>query len=249
MKRLFLAVCAALMSVGVFAQEDIRWEGEFGMNVAKLTGPANSRVGYHLGARAKMGLPALNENVYANAGAFLSLKGASLGKKAKVSMNVLEIPIHGGYQYGINDKISVFGEFGPYFSIGLFGKDKTGGMDSDEDDNWGDYEDEGDIDWGDINWDDIDWGDLGYAMSPKSKASDWDELKDYIKDEMYAESSKTYDGYKRFDFGLGFRFGVEVEQKYTLALGYDLGVINAVKDGWGMKTKNRNFRIAIGYKF
>lgn len=215
MKKLFLMLCVALVSVGAFAQSNLSWEGQVGMNVAKLTGGYDSRIGYHIGARAKMELPTLATGLYANAGAFLTLKGASfdMGElgNAKTNMNYLEIPIHVGYQYAINDDFSVFGEFGPYFAIGLFGKTK--GEEMDYNDNW-----------------------------------------ELVSNSV---SYNTFDEFKRFDFGLGLRFGVEFKQKYTLSIGYDFGLVNGWKEPEAGdeeidltgKVKNRNLTIGLGYKF
>lgn len=215
MKKLFLILCVALVSVSTFAQSNLSWEGQVGMNVAKLTSGYDSKIGYHIGARAKMELPTLATGLYANAGAFLTLKGASfdMGElgNGKTNMNYLEIPVHVGYQYAINDDFSIFGEFGPYFAIGLFGKTK-----------------------GEV----MDFNDLGEQISN-------------------SDSYNTFDEFKRFDFGLGLRFGIELKQKYTLSIGYDFGFINGWKepdidddaiDITG-NVKNRNLTIGVGYKF
>mgnify|MGYP002602458520 FL=1 len=137
MKKLVFTMYCIFMSVSVFAQNNITWEGQIGLNVAKLT-HYESLIGYNLGVRAKMELPV--ENLYVNMGALLSRKGASfdLGEagNTKIKANYLDIPVHVGYQYVVNNDFSVFGEFGPYFAIGLFGKSK--GME-------GDINDEGDV--------------------------------------------------------------------------------------------------------
>lgn len=215
MKKLFLVLCVALIGMGsAFAQSNLSWEGQIGMNVAKQSG-YDSRIGYHLGARAKLELPSLTNGLYANAGAFLTLKGTSfdMGElgSTKTNLNYLEIPIHLGYQYAINDNFSVFGEFGPYFAIGLFGKTKV-------------------------------------------NESDWDDNYNLVSTSY---SYNTFDEFKRFDFGLGFRFGVEFKQKYTLSIGYDFGLVNVWKEADPSdeevdltgKIKNKNLTIGVGYKF
>ena len=55
-------------------------------------------------------------------------KGGKIGNDefgVTSSANYIEIPIHAGFQYDINDKFRVFGEFGPYFAIGLFGNTES----------------------------------------------------------------------------------------------------------------------------
>ena len=67
--------------------------------------------------------------------ALLSLKGAQInGNDASLKFNpyYLEIPIHMGYKYAINDNFAIFGNFGPYFAVGLFGKMKATGYLIDE---------------------------------------------------------------------------------------------------------------------
>ncbi len=67
--------------------------------------------------------------------ALLSLKGTQInGNDASLKFNpyYLEIPIHMGYKYAINDNFAIFGNFGPYFAVGLFGKMKATGYLIDE---------------------------------------------------------------------------------------------------------------------
>ena len=131
------------MFAGASAQEsakNIRWAATFGMNVAKFSSSVmNSKVGFHLGARAEMDLPKLSDRFYLSGAVLLSLKGAKIegGELMDVKYNpwYLEIPIHLGYKYEINEKFSVFGKFGPYFAFGLFGKAKAKTLDWD-DDSW-----------------------------------------------------------------------------------------------------------------
>lgn len=124
MKKL-LFILAASAAIGASAQSNIQWEGVAGLNVSNLGG-LGSKPGFHVGAKAEMGIPSIADGVYANAGALLSLEGCKqdMGElgKSKTKANFLDIPIHLGYKYAINDKVSVFGEVGPYFAIGLFGK-------------------------------------------------------------------------------------------------------------------------------
>ncbi len=54
------------------------------------------------------------------------------------------------------------------------------------------------------------------------------------------------DGYKRFDFGLGLRAGLEFNQKVPVSIGYDFGLLD-INDG--VSAKNRNLTLSVGYKF
>lgn len=221
-KILSLIVFVVTSFISLNAQEKIQWEGVLGMNISKFNLEGySSRVGFNVGAKAKMALPSLSDGVYANAGALLSLKGASLdwGDLANGKSNAyyLEIPIHLGYQYAINENFSIFGEFGPYFAFGLFGKTDASGL-------------------------------------------DWDGNGEMI---TTSDSHNTFDEFKRFDFGLGLRFGAEFKQKYSLSIGYDFGLTNCwnkdyefgEEDDYGEtidlvnKVKNRNLYISLGYIF
>ncbi|MDY3077469.1 MAG: porin family protein [Sodaliphilus sp.] len=51
--------------------------------------------------------------------------------------------------------------------------------------------------------------------------------------------------FRRFDFGLGLRTGVDFYKHLSLGLGYDVGLIN-VQKGTGA---NKNFYVSAGYKF
>lgn len=124
MKKLFLAI-AACFAIGASAQSNIQWEGVAGLNLSNYGG-LGSKPGFHLGAKAEFGLPSISDGVYLNAGALFSLEGYKVDfmgiASAKANAAFLDIPIHMGYRYTINDKVAVFGEVGPYVAVGLFGK-------------------------------------------------------------------------------------------------------------------------------
>ena len=54
------------------------------------------------------------------------------------------------------------------------------------------------------------------------------------------------DGLKRFDFGLGLKAGVEFSKKYQVAISYDFGLVEVIKE---VGMKNRNLMISLGYMF
>lgn len=209
----------ALVGVSAFAQNNISWEANAGLNIAKVSSPGySSRAGFHVGVRGKIDLPSISNGVYANAGALFSLKGGSVDwgdiASGKCNAYYLDIPVHIGYQHQVNDNFSVFGEFGPYFSFGLFGKTSSSTLDYDDD----------------------------WEMTSASEKHD------------------TFDEFKRFDFGLGFRLGTEIKQKYIFSIGYDFGLVNIWNKEYGVEddeeviygvnsVKNKNFYISLGYKF
>lgn len=189
MKKIYsiLMVAVAALSMSFTANAEApKWEVVAGMNVANVDASGcSSRIGFHAGIRTTIGIPSVSNGFYGNAGALLSLKGT---KAAGITFNpyYLDIPVHFGYKYAINETLALFGEFGPFFGIGLFGK--TDGL-------------------------------------------------DVFSDEV---------GYKRFDFGLGLRAGLEFNQKVPVSIGYDFGVLDVADE---VSAKTRNLTISIGYKF
>ena len=137
MKKI-LVLFALLMTgvMGIHAQEGLKWGAMAGMNSSKFsTDGFDSKVGFHVGIKAEKDLPQIAQGVYLDMAALLSLKGTQInGNDASLKFNpyYLEIPIHMGYKYAINDNFAIFGNFGPYFAVGLFGKMKATGYLIDE---------------------------------------------------------------------------------------------------------------------
>lgn len=128
MKKILLLIAASIMSISAINAQNLSTEVVAGMNLSDWGG-LGSKVGFHAGARFELALPSLAKGVYTNAGLLLTSKGAKLdlGDLGKSTKNAyfLELPIHIGYKYTINDNFAIFGEAGPYVGFGLFGKTKT----------------------------------------------------------------------------------------------------------------------------
>ena len=104
MKKILALVAILAIGLGsINAQDNLRWGVTAGMNVSSLnvTG-LDSRVGFHAGVKAELGLPQFTEGLYMDFGALLSLKGAKVeaGSMASFKINpyYLEIPVHIGYK-------------------------------------------------------------------------------------------------------------------------------------------------------
>ena len=104
MKKILALVAILAIGLGsINAQDNLRWGVTAGMNVSSLnvTG-LDSRVGFHAGVKVEAGSMA----------------------SFKINPYYLEIPVHIGYKYAVNDNFSLFANAGPYIAIGLFGKAK-----------------------------------------------------------------------------------------------------------------------------
>lgn len=207
-KILVLFALTAIAMVSVNAQDNLKWGVMAGMNVSKYTFTGfDNRVGFHAGVKAELGLSQEASGAYMDFAALLTLKGAKIdgGSIATVKFNpyYLEIPVHVGYKYAVNENFALFGSVGPYLAVGLFGKAKL--------------KVDGDI---------ADIAELG--------------------DNSMSEDIFGDDGLKRFDFGLGLKAGVEFSKKYQIAISYDFGLVEVIKE---VGMKNRNLMISLGYMF
>ena len=207
-KILVLFALTAIAMVSVNAQDNLKWGVMAGMNVSKYTFTGfDNRVGFHAGVKAELGLSQEASGAYMDFAALLTLKGAKIdgGSIATVKFNpyYLEIPVHVGYKYAVNENFALFGSVGPYLAVGLFGKAKL--------------KVDGDI---------ADIAELGGNS---------------MSEDIFGD-----DGLKRFDFGLGLKAGVEFSKKYQVAISYDFGLVEVIKE---VGMKNRNLMISLGYMF
>ena len=119
----------ALMMCGIIvasaqSMEKFRFGATFGMNVSTITkSDMDSKIGFNAGLRGEYNFI---EDMYLGVGLGYSHKGVK-EDDLKASAGYIEIPVHFGYRMGLTDKISAFGEFGPYFGIGVAGKWKFDG--------------------------------------------------------------------------------------------------------------------------
>lgn len=125
MKKLYSVICAAILAVGIgFSAQATAadFESVIGMNFSTIDQSGVAfRPGFHVGGRATFYLPDVVQGFYVNSAALLSLKGY---KTDSINFKpfFLDIPIHAGYLYMLDDRASMFIEAGPYVGIGLFGK-------------------------------------------------------------------------------------------------------------------------------
>lgn len=122
-----MAALLALGATGASAQEagETRFGVTAGMNLSNITDmDLGSRIGFHIGVRGDYNF---TDKMYLGAGVLFSQKGTRKsedGVTASMNPGYIEVPIHFGYRFYKSDDISVFGEVGPYFAIGICGKQK-----------------------------------------------------------------------------------------------------------------------------
>lgn len=140
MKKFLPLVLFALLCSASASAQKLRWGitgamnlGDYSMKVDDISVDPSSRVGFRAGVRMEMEAPFIYDGFYFDGELALSAKGAKLDfstddEVMKVTSRpyYLEIPLHIGYRYMFGQgKVGVFGSFGPYFGVGLFGTNKV----------------------------------------------------------------------------------------------------------------------------
>ena len=110
--------------------------GLFGMNISKLQNSGyDAKVGAMMGARADYMLPG-GRGTYVTAGVdwtmkggkvsaeYLELNGQAYSATAKCPLHYFEIPVRVGFRYNFMEDLGVYGELGPYFAVGVGGKNR-----------------------------------------------------------------------------------------------------------------------------
>ncbi len=142
MKKYLMMAVAAIFATNAMAldyipESGLSWQGIVGFNVSNLKGiDYDGKVGVNFGLKAEYMLPNA-KGTYINAGIDWTQKGAKadilaadpttlLPTKAvnKLQAHYLEIPIHVGWRYNFSEKYGVYADFGPYFAIGVTGKNR-----------------------------------------------------------------------------------------------------------------------------
>ena len=131
MKRVVLAL-VALLAVSSVAAQDIRYGLVGGFNLAwekeksdlgSFT--SDSYVGFQLGIRAEMDLSkAIADGFFVDGKLLYSLKGG-YGSNTHVNLGYLELPFNFGYRLPVSKAASLTAGVGPYFALGILGKDVT----------------------------------------------------------------------------------------------------------------------------
>ena len=144
MKKILSLVIVLAMVAGNANAFEFQYESEsglsfmglFGMNVSKLQNSGlDAKVGAMMGARADYMLPG-GRGTYVTAGVdwtmkggkvsaeYLGLNGQDYSATAKCPLHYFEIPVRVGFRYNFMEDLGVYGELGPYFAVGVGGKNR-----------------------------------------------------------------------------------------------------------------------------
>ena len=129
MKRIIIALLAVVAAINVSAQ-DLRWGVAGGLNFAweraKAAGvkvSSDSYIGFQVGAKAEMDFSSyLIDGFYLEGSLLYNLKGGSYSGSHS-NLGYLQLPVNLGYRLTFSGDVSLLGSLGPYFGLGVLGKD------------------------------------------------------------------------------------------------------------------------------
>ena len=129
MKRIILALVAIVMALNVSAQ-DLRWGAVGAVNFSWMRTKAagvgissDSYIGFQAGAKAEMDLADyLTDGFFADGALVYNLKGGSYSG-SHTNLGYLQIPLNLGYRTPLSNDVSFIAGLGPYFGLGVLGKD------------------------------------------------------------------------------------------------------------------------------
>lgn len=124
MKRFLITAVVLLAAAGLRAQEiRVGVVGDFNMSwLHNSVSSSDCYVGFGAGVKGEyLFSDATADDFYIDARLIYSLKG---GSWANIHQNLgyLELPVLAGYRYHINSDLTLLGGLGPYFGIGVLGK-------------------------------------------------------------------------------------------------------------------------------
>lgn len=129
MKRIIIAIVAVMATLGVSAQ-DLRYGVAGGLNFAwerakagDVAVSSDSYIGFQAGVKAEMDLAQyITDGFFAEGSLLYNLKGGSYSGSHS-NLGYLQLPVNFGYRTPIAGDISFIGSLGPYFALGILGKD------------------------------------------------------------------------------------------------------------------------------
>ncbi|MCF0199021.1 MAG: PorT family protein [Bacteroidaceae bacterium] len=140
MKKYLIAAVALLVTSSAMAldyepKQGMTWQTFLGLTTSHIKNtPYEGKVGGTAGFKLEYTLPKAH-GTYISTGVDWIMKGgkfqdaadpalAEMGVDGKFTsrLHYIEIPVRAGFHYNLNREFGFFGEFGPYFSVGVGGK-------------------------------------------------------------------------------------------------------------------------------
>lgn len=153
MKKLLLMLVVVASTITINAQSDLAFSVEAGLNLTKFTGDAGDdcsmKPGFNIGVMVDV---PFTDAIFLKSGLKYTQRGFKEKEgdyKYKQTYGCLQIPILASYHLALSDGIELQAAVGPYFGIALHGKWKE---------EYGDYEDDGDVEFGDDGYKRFDFG-------------------------------------------------------------------------------------------
>lgn len=244
MKKLFILAAVALMSLGVNAQENVKFDVHAGINMSSISvndngmelwdmedGDTKMNVGFNVGVGVTF---PVNDMFSLKSGLDFTMKGGKIEESyAEDDMSYedtytakayyLQIPVLASFGFNASDNLRIEANVGPYLAFGVGGKVTN--------DYYGTYQGEHDSFSEDFDL----FGDKGWYVGEDEEPGDA--------------------GMKRLDVGLKFGADVIFSERYKVGLSYDLGLTNIMDkkiwsdEGVEGSLKTRNLSISVGYIF
>ena len=235
MKKVLLAALALFTFTSAMALDNepkpgLTWQGQVGLDISNLRGSHfDAKPGANLGFYGQYMFEKAH-GTYLFAGVDYAMKGAKhdmiLEKGTiKNKLHYIDVPVHIGFQYNIIPELGVFADFGPYFGVGVGGRNSFD-FESDgiPDFHKNIYKDHYNGTYGNgidkydaIRAQRFDWG-LGFRVGAEYNqhysinfAFDWglvDILKDDYRSAYFKDLNSSLPNYKTFNTAitLGYRF-------------------------------------------
>ena len=125
MKRI-LTLFVAVMATVTLSAQDLRWGATGGVNFAWVHSSVNSSdcyIGFNAGVKAEYDMAQyITDGFLLDARLLYTLKGGEWSGFHQ-NLGYLELPVNLTYRYDLGGDVKLFGGLGPYFGLGVLGKD------------------------------------------------------------------------------------------------------------------------------